>query len=56
MTVKTALNAEMDTVEDLFRQVRRMEQDASNLRIAVLNLLAETATMPATQTNNPVLH
>ncbi len=54
MTVKTALNAQMETVQDLSRQVRRMEQDASNLRNAVLKLLAETATTPATPGNDSI--
>jgi hypothetical protein len=48
MTVNTALNTHKDVVEDLSRQVRRLERDANELRAAMLNLLADTANAPAT--------
>ncbi|MGY8995119.1 MAG: hypothetical protein ACKVH7_01620 [Alphaproteobacteria bacterium] len=55
MTVKTALNTQMDTVEDISRQVRQMEQDASELRAAMLNLLADTATTAATPGDDSIV-
>lgn len=55
MTVKTALNTELETVADLSRQVRRMEKDASELRAAMLNLLARTATTSATPANDSII-
>ena len=55
MTVKTALNTQMETVQDISRQVQQMEQDASDLRAAMLNLLADTATTSATSGNDSIV-
>ena len=55
MTVKTALNTQMDTVQDISCQVHQMEQDASDLRAAMLNLLADTATTAATSGNDSIV-
>ena len=46
--VKTALNTQKDAVDDLSRDVARLEKEASDLRNAVLSLLVDTATTPAT--------
>ncbi len=55
MTVKTALNTRKDTVEDILRQVERMERDANALRAAKPNLLVRTAKSPATSGDNSII-
>ena len=53
--VQTALNSQKDTVENLSRDVARLEKKAADLRAALLNMLVDTATTSATTGNDAVV-
>ncbi|MBT5432600.1 MAG: hypothetical protein P8Q36_08080 [Alphaproteobacteria bacterium] len=52
--VETALNTQISTVQDLSRDVARMEKEATELRASLLELLVETATVSESKNNDTV--
>ena len=55
MTVSTALNQNVDEIEAVARDVKRLEERASSLRAALLDLLVRTSTADRTDGNDTVL-
>ena len=53
--LKTALNAQVSTVEDLSRDVARLEREVTELRASVLELLVETAVVSESDNNDIVV-